>query len=57
MLCIFFFQNIHCKGGSKVLLKWHLGVFTQTLYCWLRGDKCIKTAITTVYFDIMGWGG
>ncbi len=28
---IFLIPNLHCKGGTEALLKWNLGVFTQTV--------------------------
>ncbi len=28
---IFLIPHLHCKGGTEALLKWNLGVFTQTV--------------------------
>ncbi len=28
---VYLMPNSHCKGGKEALLKWHLGVFTQTV--------------------------
>lgn len=51
----FFMPNLHCKGGTEVLLKWHLhvGVFTDCIMLF-RGGINAFTKQLLLYTLILG---